>query len=413
MIRIGILRLTTALLPGFFGLIFLPPVIAAGGMLEPGVPVSGYARGNDKPDWYSVRAPGRKHYLFSVGPGTLRYPALKFKRADGKETKWFNLGPLRVIQLHLKSDVEFVAVGGFKSETGSYTLTYSPDDYSSSVRWPLLLPTGQNVRGNFELPGDKDIFLFEGVKNITYVVTLSLETARRGMIEVKDRQLKRVAGRFAPPGRKRIQFKFKPVSSGKFFLIVKPMGGSYRTSGTGTYRFSIIGDAHSDTPNGATGGRYVGTYDGNLHEGDVDWFKFSAFAFSKYTITAQSTKLKAIKIELFSSFGRKVAWRVIASDSGPVAKIDWNGIFVRLLPKADKNATVMKCKADWSDCEYGSLTTLSNGTLIRTYNPMYIRVTSRIRNDTGSYKLTMKSKTRKTAPKIIREIDRIKNKKPH
>jgi len=155
------------------------------------------------------------------------------------------------------------------------------------------------------------------------------------------------------------------------------LGKTYSTSRTGSYHFSVIGDDHANIFSRGTGGPQGGKYPGNIdYVGDIDWFIGPAHVCCKYTITARSLSLKGIKVELYVKSGSSNGRTLIASSSGQrVAKIEWPGIVMRF-----RSGRMV------------GVTRSTSGSEVAVRAPVYIKVTSFLRNGTGSYNLSIKGK---------------------
>ncbi len=187
------------------------------------------------------------------------------------------------------------ASGASGSNTGSYRLSVTDDDFTADIGTAGTVAVGGTATGEIETSGDRDWFAvtleagtryrFDLEGSDTSAGTLS-DPHLRGIHDASGNLLTGTADDDGGTGNNS-RIEFEPATTGTYYVAAGAGGG-----GTGTYRVSMTEVDDEHTANTGTAGTVTvgGTATGEIdYAADVDWFAVTLEAGTRYRIDLEGS----------------------------------------------------------------------------------------------------------------------------
>ena len=196
------------------------------------------------------------------------------------------------------SGTHYIAVDGYSSYTGTYTLSVSQsaaDDFAASAATSGSVTVGGTRTGNIEINGDQDWIAANLTAGHTYRFNLRGVDGSGGTLadpvidSIRNASGVVQSGTYDDDGGTGFdsQVDFTPTSTGYYYLVARSVGNS----GIGTYTVALSETSVDDyTASTTTTGRITvgGSVTGSVETaGDEDWFAVSLTAGTSYTVRLQ------------------------------------------------------------------------------------------------------------------------------
>jgi hypothetical protein len=268
---------------------------------------------NDQ-DWFAISLLAGQSYIFDAHGVGLSDPTLALRNSVGTQLAFNDDGgpglDSRVEFTAAASGTYFLDVGGFSTNTGSYTLSTRIDDAADDVNTTDSVAVGGSRTGTINSAADQDFYAVSLTAGQSYIFdahgvglsdpTLALRNSAGTQVAFNDD---------GGPGLDS-RVEFTATASGTYFLDV----GGFGTN-TGSYtlatRIDDVADDVNTTDSVAVGGARAGTIDS---ASDEDWFSVSLTAGQSYIFDAHGVGLSDTTLTLRNSAGTQVAFN---DDGGP------------------------------------------------------------------------------------------------
>jgi hypothetical protein len=262
---------------------------------------------NDQ-DYHSVSLTAGQHYIFDVDGGSLSDPTLALRNSVGTQLAFNDDGgpglDSRIEFTASSTGTYFLDVGGYSTNTGSYTLATRIDDIADDIYSIDNVAVGGSRSGTIDSAADQDYVGVSLTAGQSYIFdahgvglsdpTLALRNSAGTQLAFNDD---------GGPGLDS-RIEFTASSSGMYFLDV----GGYSTH-TGSYNLAArIDDAADDidtTDSIAAGGLRSGTINSAA---DQDYFRIFLTAGNNYTFDAVGVGLGDPTLALRNSAGTQLAF---------------------------------------------------------------------------------------------------------
>ena len=250
-------------------------------------------------DIFAFEASAGKTYQIDVELGTLSdswlalygagYEELAYNDDDGDSAA------SQIIWEAPDSGEYYIAVGGYESETGSYTLTASTidDDHANAIEGATHAAVGDALQGSIEYEGDEDFFAFNAVEGETYQISVELGTLPDPWLMLYDTDHEELTYNQAS------YIVLEAPSSGEYYVAV---WDNYYSTGTYTLTVSRVEDDHANSIEAATHAAAGGALQGSIeYEGDEDFFAFEAVEGETYQISVELGTLSDSWLALYGT----------------------------------------------------------------------------------------------------------------
>ena len=228
----------------------------------------------------------------------------------------------------------FVAVESFDNSTGTYYLTVSSDeavfdDHADVPELATYADVGWGVDGAIDHDGDVDYFVFSAEQGRVYEVVVELGTLPDSTVALYDDGSFQLAFNddYTDNGdHAGSRITWQAEYTGDHFVAVESFDNS-----TGTYYLTVssdeaVFDDHADVPELATYADVGWGVDGAIdHDGDVDYFVFSAEQGRVYEIDVELGTLPDSTVALYDDGSFQLAFNDDYTDNGDhkASRITW------------------------------------------------------------------------------------------
>ena len=225
-----------------------------------GDPVTGVVNHRRDVDYFAFVAERGERYEIEVALGTLDDSVAALFDSDGQDLEYDDdggeSGGSRIVWTAAESGTHYVAVAGWGSDTGSYTLTVSAmgdaadtrDDHGDSADEATIAIVGEPVTGAVNHREDVDYFAFAAERGQTYEIDVALEALRDSVAALYDpdgRQLEYDDDGGESRGSRIV---WTAAESGTYYVAVAGWG-----SGTGSYTLTVSATDDAPDPRGDLG----------------------------------------------------------------------------------------------------------------------------------------------------------------
>jgi hypothetical protein len=270
--------------------------------------VQGDIQDTNDQDWHRISLTAGQSYIFDVDGGGLSDPTLALRNSVGTQLSFNDDGgpglDSRIEFTAASSGTYYLDVGGYGSNTGSYTLSTRIDDIADDIYSIDTVAVGGSRSGTVNSAADQDYIGVSLVAGQSYIFdvdgvglsdpTLALRNSAGTQLAFNDD---------GGPGLD-ARVEFTATSSGMHFLDV----GGYSTN-TGSYSLSTrVDDVANDiytTDSIAAGGFRSGTINSAA---DQDFFRIFLTAGQNYTFDAVGVGLSDPTLALRNSAGTQLAF---------------------------------------------------------------------------------------------------------
>ena len=269
-------------------------------------------------------------YQIDVGLGTLGDSWLRLRDADGWELAYNddhgNTRASRIVWTAPDSGEYYAAVGGFGTDTGTYTLTVTVsdivDDHANSAGGATAIDVGETAAGNVDYQDDEDFFVFEAEEGLLYQIDVGLGTLSDSRLTLLDSDGWELAYNDDHGDTTASRIVWTAPQSGEYYAAVGGFG-----TGTGSYTLTVtvsdIVDDHANGVEGATAIGVVETAAGNVdYQDDADFFVFEAEEGLLYQIDVGLGTLSDSRLTLLDSDGWELAYNDDHEDT-TASRIVW------------------------------------------------------------------------------------------
>lgn len=294
-------------------------------------PVTGEIESLFDEDWFRVQLEAGVPYMFSAQSTTLDRTLLALLDSTGSTIKsnwqWSSTEAAAIGHIPDVSGTYYLSVSDEDhSSTGRYTLqaelTGTTDDYSAGVNTTGVITPGSSKTGDIEIPSDEDWFRVSLTAGNAYVFSAR---SNDGIVFM---DLYNSAGeyrRYDYQGslKDSALISFDPMVSGDYYLAI-----SYLDDGkVGSYEleadFRHTSDDYSSNMNTTGSVSPDRSASGRLEiRSDHDWFKVDLIAGTSYLLSAQSSMIRNVYLALYDSERTWIAseWQRTAA---PAAEIEF------------------------------------------------------------------------------------------
>lgn len=283
-------------------------------------------------DWIRVSLEAGDTYAMAVrgsptGDGTLSDPMMALLDSGGgilatNDDGGDGLNALLEYTAQTSGDF-YIAVSGFTSATGTYTVDVDrtgrgvADDYPADDGTPSVVAVdGPAVTGELEVAGDRDWHRLDAVAGERYVIALQSSEARSPALgdtylRVYDASGVQIAANDDGGEGLESELVLTPETDGPLFLEA----GAYADAGTGFYDLSVAGSGADDIPDDAGTSASVavgGTFESEISPfGDRDWIAVDLQGGAVYDIALAghgSGPLSDPLMRIYDSAGTQIAF---------------------------------------------------------------------------------------------------------
>ena len=260
-------------------------------------------------DIFAFEASAGKTYQIDVELGTLSdswlalygagYEELAYNDDDGDSAA------SQIIWEAPDSGEYYIAVGGYESETGSYTLTASTidDDHANAIEGATHAAVGDALQGSIEYEGDEDFFAFNAVEGETYQISVELGTLPDSWLALYNDEHEELAYNDDDRDSMASRIIWEAPSAGEYYVAVAAQGYGY-SIGSYTLNLAVsdIEDDHANSIEAATHAAVGAALQGSIeYEGDEDIFAFEASAGETYQISVELGTLSDSWLALYGT----------------------------------------------------------------------------------------------------------------
>ncbi|MCY4630568.1 MAG: PPC domain-containing protein, partial [bacterium] len=274
-----------------------------------GEPTDGAIDYDDDVDYFAFEARQGQLYEIHVTLGTLEDSVLDLWDADGfyladNDDYGDSLASRLIWQAPASVDY-YVAVGGFGTRTGSYTLTVTlidiTDDHANLQGSATAAAIGEPTDGTVDYDGDVDVFVFEAQQERIYEIHVTPGTLQDPTLELSDADGAFLDYNDDYGNSSASGLTWQAPATGDYYLAV----GGY---GTGSYTLTVtisdITDDHANLHSGASTAAIGEPTDGAIdYDDDVDYFAFEAQQGQLYEIHVTPGTLEDPTLELSDADG--------------------------------------------------------------------------------------------------------------
>ena len=295
-----------------------------------GEPVPGLIEYAGDLDLFAFDAQEGEIYLIEAYPGTLADAWVELNDSKGRPLALGGGGVAslasRVAFRAPATGLLFVGLGGYGTDTGTYTLTVlkAGDDHGNSDVDASHARIGEPVPGMIEHGEDVDVFVFYGSEDEIYQIDVALGTLSESRVALFDDALGRRVVHSGDPGGSRTFWELSETGT----LYVEVSGAGQRT---GSYTLTVSGyeDDHGDSAEDASRVPVGEPVAGDLeylehveYHCDRDFFSFDARRGEIYRIDVALGTLAGAWIDLYDS-DRWLAWNKVSEDDEGESRTFW------------------------------------------------------------------------------------------
>jgi len=305
-------------------------------------------------DYFAFAAERGQTYRIDVDLGTLDDSVVALYDSRARELDFDDDGGesfgSRITWTAAESATHYVAVAGWGSDTGSYTLTVTAirdapdtrDDHGDSADEATFASVGETVTGVLGHGRDVDYFAVAVERGQTYQIDVDLGTLDDSVAALYDPASHQLD--FNDDGGESFGSRiiWTATESGTYYVAVAGWGdtGSYTLTVTAIRDAPDTTDDHGDSADEATLASVGETVTGVLGHGrDIDYFAFAAERGHTYRIDVDLGTLDDSVAALFDSdsrqleldddggesFGSRIIWTATESGTHYVAVAGWGG----------------------------------------------------------------------------------------